>query len=97
MLATLISQTTPNTGFSAKGLLVILIFFAIAYPLQKKFRESVSRRRKERWAREGLIDVNPPEPAPSGQGEEPPGGEASANEPSDRSRPDDTGPGGNGR
>ncbi|EWT00137.1 hypothetical protein N865_18145 [Intrasporangium oryzae NRRL B-24470] len=70
MIAALISQTPPPTGFSPTGLIIVLVVAAIVYPLQKKLRESVSRERKERWARENPVDVIPTEPSPQDLGEE---------------------------
>lgn len=58
VVVALLSQTPANTGFSVTGLIFVAIFFALAYPLQKRLRETASRRRKERWAREGLMPLH---------------------------------------
>lgn len=38
--------------FSLTNLFILAVVVAVVYPLQKKLRESVSRRRLERWAEE---------------------------------------------
>ncbi|WP_374968488.1 hypothetical protein [Terrabacter sp. BE26] len=38
--------------FSLTNLVILAIVAAVVYPLQKKLRESISRRRLERWAEE---------------------------------------------
>lgn len=38
--------------FPVQNLIILAIVAAVVYPLQKKLRESVSRRRRERWAEE---------------------------------------------
>jgi hypothetical protein len=55
VLATLPTATTAPPVFSATNLIILLILGAIFYPLQKKIRESVSRRRRERWAEEDRL------------------------------------------
>lgn len=35
-----------------QNLIILAIVVAVVYPLQKKLRETVSRRRRERWAEE---------------------------------------------
>ena len=52
MLATLQAATTAPPVFSATNLVIL---GAIFYPLQKKLRESVSRRRRERWAEQDRL------------------------------------------
>jgi hypothetical protein len=42
--------TTPT--FSPINLILLLMVAAVFYPLQKRLRERVSRRRKQRWAEE---------------------------------------------
>ena len=51
MLATLPPADGPPV-FSATNLVILIIVAAVLYPVQKKLRESVSRRRRERWAEE---------------------------------------------
>ena len=51
MLATLPTADGPPV-FSATNLVILIIVAAVLYPVQKKLRESVSRRRRERWAEE---------------------------------------------
>jgi hypothetical protein len=50
--ATLATAATDQPAFSVANLLILLVVAAVLYPLQKKLRESVSRRRRERWAEE---------------------------------------------
>ena len=54
MLATLPRATNPPV-FSVTTLVILIIVAAVVYPLQKKLRESVSRRRRERWAEEDRL------------------------------------------
>jgi len=51
VLATLPSATNPPV-FSVTNLVILILVAAVVYPLQKKLRQSVSRRRRERWAEE---------------------------------------------
>ena len=55
MLATLPTATTAQPVFSVTNLVILVILGAIFYPLQKKLRESASRRRRERWAEEDRL------------------------------------------
>ena len=50
MLATLATATSNQSSFSMTNLIILILVAAVVYPLQKKLRESVSRRRKEQWA-----------------------------------------------
>lgn len=52
MFVTLATATGATPRFSWSNLIILLVIAAVFYPLQKKLRESVSRRRKERWAQE---------------------------------------------
>ncbi|GAB3875707.1 hypothetical protein [Terrabacter terrigena] len=52
MLATLATATSNPPAFSVTNLIILIVVAAVVYPLQKKLREAVSRRRKERWAEE---------------------------------------------
>ena len=52
MLATLPTATNDQPIFSVTNLVILIVVAAIVYPLQKKIRETVSRRRRERWAEE---------------------------------------------
>ncbi len=52
MFATLSTATGDQPGFSVTNLIILLVAVAVFYPLQKKLREVVSRRRRERWAEE---------------------------------------------
>jgi hypothetical protein len=52
VLATLTTATSDPPVFSVTNLVILIVVAAIVYPLQKKLRETVSRRRKERWAEE---------------------------------------------
>lgn len=53
VLTTLIAQTRDGTPFPVTGLVIVLVVFAVVWPLQRWLRDSVSRRRRERWAQEG--------------------------------------------
>ncbi|GAA2742921.1 hypothetical protein GCM10009868_14800 [Terrabacter aerolatus] len=72
MLATLATATPDQTFFSVTNLVIFIVVAAIFYPLQKKLRETVSRRRRERWAQEDQLagrerddsDHPPTEPQP---------------------------------
>ncbi|OFE14544.1 hypothetical protein BA895_09275 [Humibacillus sp. DSM 29435] len=55
MFITLITETGPGRGFPVQGLITLLVVAVIFYPVQKKVREVARRRRRERWAQEGLL------------------------------------------
>lgn len=56
MCAALLAETNSHTGFSWWGLLIVLIVFAVVYPLQARLRKSLSERRRRRWAeQEGTV------------------------------------------
>ncbi len=55
MFITLITETGPGHGFPVQGLITLLVAAVIFYPVQKKVREVARRRRRERWAQEGLL------------------------------------------
>jgi hypothetical protein len=55
VLATLPTATNNPPAFSVTNLVILLVVAAVVYPLQKKLRESVSRRRRERWAEEDRL------------------------------------------
>ena len=50
VVATLLTQTHTGDGFSWKGLVIVLVIFAIVLPIQSRIRKAVSDRRRERWA-----------------------------------------------
>jgi hypothetical protein len=52
VFATLPTASADQPVFSVANLVILVIVAAIVYPLQKKLREVVSRRRRERWAEE---------------------------------------------
>ncbi|MCU1538878.1 MAG: hypothetical protein JWP82_3229 [Humibacillus sp.] len=52
MLATLPVAAPEQHGFSFTNLLILLVVAAVIYPVQKRIRETLSRQRRERWARE---------------------------------------------
>lgn len=62
MFATLPSATADQPVFSVANLVILIVAAAILYPLQKKLREAVSRRRRERWAEEERLTGHQPEP-----------------------------------
>lgn len=68
MLATLTTATPEQTVFSVTNLVIFIVVAAIFYPLQKKLRETVSRRRRERWAEEDRLAGREP-----GESDRPPG------------------------
>jgi hypothetical protein len=56
MFTALVSAGTSTSGFSPIRLVLVLLLFAVALPVVRGLRRSASRRRKDRWAREGLLD-----------------------------------------
>ena len=52
MFATLPTASADQPAFSVANLVLLVVVAAILYPLQKKLRQVVSRRRRERWAEE---------------------------------------------
>lgn len=73
MFTTLITETGTGGGFPVQGLITVLVVVAIFYPVQKRVRKAASVRRRERWAREGLLtqeelhdgdEISPGEPGP---------------------------------
>ena len=60
MLATLPTATTQPNGFSVTNLLAALVFVLLFWLFQRWLRDRVSKRRRERWAREeGRSPVDP--------------------------------------
>ncbi|MHA3837326.1 hypothetical protein ACXR8F_16530 [Terrabacter sp. AAH1] len=55
MLATLATATSNQPSFSVTNLVILIVVAALVYPLQKKLRQTVSRRRKERWAEQDRL------------------------------------------
>jgi hypothetical protein len=55
VLATLLTATADQPVFSVANLVILIVVAAIVYPLQKKLRQVVSRRRRERWAEEDRV------------------------------------------
>jgi hypothetical protein len=52
-MTTLLSEAAQGgTGLNLKGFVIVAIVFVLVYPLQKRLRERVSRRRIERWREE---------------------------------------------
>jgi hypothetical protein len=47
-----VSAAAQQPVFPVQNLIILAIVAAVVYPLQKKLRETVSRRRRERWAEE---------------------------------------------
>ena len=52
MLATLPVAAPAQNGFPFINLLILALVIAVLYPVQKRLRDTLSRRRRERWARE---------------------------------------------
>jgi hypothetical protein len=55
VLASLATATSNPPVFPVANLVILIVVAAVVYPLQKKLRETVSRRRKERWAEEDRL------------------------------------------
>ena len=54
MISTLLTQSSAGDGFRWTGLLIVLVVFAVVYPLQARLRKTLSERRRSQWAeREG--------------------------------------------
>ena len=62
MLATLLTATNEQPLFSVPNLVIFIVVAAVFYPIQKKIRETVSRRRRERWAEEEQLTEQDGEP-----------------------------------
>jgi hypothetical protein len=45
-----------GAGFSVTNLLLLLLAVAVAWPVYQWLRRTLSRRRRERWEREGLVE-----------------------------------------
>jgi len=57
MLALLTVDAAPaGEGFSVVNLLLLIIVVAVGWPLYQRLRAFLSKRRRERWAREGLVE-----------------------------------------
>ena len=57
MLSMLIADTVPQSGgFSLANLIVLLVVAGLAWPLWRRLRASVSKNRRERWAREEQLE-----------------------------------------
>lgn len=52
MTTALLEAASRSSGLNLKGFVIVAIVFALVYPIQKRLRESVSRRRVERWREE---------------------------------------------
>lgn len=53
MLTTLLAEAAQkSTGLNLKGFVIVAIVFILVYPLQKRLRHWVSKRRLERWHEE---------------------------------------------
>lgn len=50
--ATVLRVAAQATGFQWTNLLIVLLVAVIAIPLYRRLRRSISRSRRERWARE---------------------------------------------
>jgi hypothetical protein len=53
--STMAAAAADQPVFSATNLIILLVAAAIFYPLQKKVRDVVSRRRRERWAEQDRL------------------------------------------
>jgi len=53
--STIPAAAADQSVFSATNLIILLVAAAIFYPLQKKVRDVVSRRRRERWAEQDRL------------------------------------------
>lgn len=62
MFTALVTAGASTTSGFLRNLLFLIVVLAIAIPLVRKLRRSVSKNRKQRWVEEGLMD--PPEEGP---------------------------------
>ena len=57
MTALLTADAAPaGSGFSVLNLLVLAAVVAVGWPLYQALRKRLARRRRERWARDGLLE-----------------------------------------
>jgi hypothetical protein len=57
VLTLLTADPAPaGEGFSVTNLLLLLLVVAVAWPAYQWLRRTLSRRRRERWEREGLVE-----------------------------------------
>jgi hypothetical protein len=56
MLDLMTADPPPGSGFSVVNLLILVLVVAVGWPLYQWMRRTLSKRRRERWAREGLSD-----------------------------------------
>ncbi len=57
MLTLLTADPAPaGTGFSVTNLLLVFLVLAVGWPAYQWLRRTLSRRRRERWEREGLAE-----------------------------------------
>ena len=57
MLTLLTDDPAPaGEGFSVTNLLLLVLVVAVAWPAYQWLRRTLSRRRRERWEREGLVE-----------------------------------------
>lgn len=80
-MMTLLTAATTGSGLNVKGLVVLAVIFAVFYPLQRRFRAWVSKRRIERWEHDGLM--RPPPPVDEPPVVQPPVGQPPTDEPPD--------------
>ncbi len=91
MTTALLEAASTSSGLNLKGFVIVAIVFALVYPIQKRLRESVSRRRVERWreedARRDREELGPPEerrdPEERGAPEQRGGSDGAADQPPD--------------
>jgi hypothetical protein len=57
VLTLLTADPAPaGEGFSVTNLLLLVLVVAVAWPAYQWLRRTLSRRRRERWEREGLVE-----------------------------------------
>lgn len=57
MLTLLSADPAPaGQGFSVTNLLLLVLVVAVGWPAYQWLRRTLSRRRRERWERDGLVD-----------------------------------------
>ena len=49
-------QTAAGGGFSLLNLLILVAVVVVGWPVYRVVRKRLTRRRHERWAREGLLE-----------------------------------------
>lgn len=51
-----VDPAPAGEGFSVVNLLLLLLVVAVGWPVYQRIRTTLSKRRRERWEREGLVE-----------------------------------------